>query len=63
MIVTSSSSAASSSCPAVTVTVCAVFQLPVVKESVVLSRVRSVPVTPPMVTVTSPAGSVSRTTV
>ena len=62
-MVTSSSSTASASCPAVTVTVCAVAQLPDVKVSVVLSRVRSVPVTPPRVTVTLPTGSVSRATV
>ena len=63
VMLTAVSSIASSSCSAVTVTVCAVSQLPDVNVSVVLSRVRSVPVTPPRVTVTSPTGSVSRTTV
>ena len=43
VMLTTSSSTASSSCPAVTRTVCAVSQLPVVKVSVALSRVRSVP--------------------
>ena len=63
MMMTSSSSTASASWLAATDTVCAVSQLPEVNVRVVLSRVRSVPVTPPMVTVTLPAGSVSRTTV
>ena len=52
--------AASSS--AVTFTVCAVLQSEVVKVRLVLSSERSVVVKPPMVTETSPAGSVSNTT-
>ena len=59
---TGGSSAWSSSCSAVTVTVCGTFQSRAVKVRVVLSRVRSAPVTPSMVTVTSPAGCVSSTT-
>ena len=54
--------AALSSSFAVTVTFWAVPQLIVVKVRVSLSRVRAVPA-PPMVTVTSPGGSVSRETV
>ena len=47
---------ASSSWPAVTVTVCAVLQFDVVNVSEVLSSVRSVPSWPDTVTVTSAVG-------
>ena len=63
MMATTSSSTASASCSAVTLTVCAVFQLPVVNVRVVLSSDSSVSAIPPMVTVTSPAGSESSATV
>ena len=51
-----------SSSTAVTVTTCEVSHFWAVKVSVVLSKDRSVPA-PPMVTVTSPTGCESRTTV
>ena len=46
-----------------TVTVCGVSQSVVVKVRLVLSRAKSLSVAPPMVTVTSPVGAVSSTTV
>ena len=57
------SSVVSVSSPAVTVTVCAVFQFDVVNVSVVGSGVTSVPACPATVTVTFAVGSVSSTTV
>ena len=53
----------SSSSPAVTITVCAVFQVVVVKVSVVLSSVRSVLAWPETVTVTFSEGWVASFTV
>ena len=53
----------SSSWPALTVTICAVFQLSTVKVSVVLSSVRSVPSCPEMVTMTVSEGCVASLTV
>ena len=53
---------ASSSAVAETVTVCRVFQFWSVKVRLDLSRARSVPVMPPMMTVTSPAGTASNST-
>ena len=59
----SSSSAVSSSWPAVTVTVCAVDQFVVVKVRLVSPSVRSVPEWPVIVTVTWPVGCVASATV
>ena len=61
--VTSASSAVSSSCSAVTVTVWAVSQSWSVKVSVAGLSDTSVSALPPMAAVTSPAGWVSSTTV
>ena len=54
---------ASASTPAVTVTVCTVFQFDVVKVSEVAPTVRSLPAGLVMATVTSPDGSVASFTV
>ena len=57
------SSTALSSCAAVTVTDCAVFQLVVVNVSVSRDRERGVPPCPVIVTVTLPVGCVPSFTV
>ena len=55
--------AVSSSSPAVTVTVCAVFQVAVVNSRLVVSSDKSVPEWPEIATVTVPVGAVASFTV